>query len=42
MLVAALVVSISHDNKLTVSEAELLRTICGRLHCPLPPVLPAP
>jgi len=42
MLVAALVVSISHDNRLTVSEAELLRTICGRLHCPLPPILPAP
>ncbi len=42
MLVAALVVSISHDNRLTVSEAELLRTICGRLRCPLPPILPAP
>lgn len=42
MLVAALVVSISNDNRLTVSEAELLRTICGRLHCPLPPILPAP
>lgn len=40
MLVEALVVTIAHDNKLTVSESELLRTVCARLQCPLPPVLP--
>ncbi len=40
MLVAALVVTIGHDGRLTVSEAELLRTVCSRLQCPLPPVLP--
>jgi len=28
-------------DKVTVSEAELLRTVCGALHCPLPPMLEA-
>lgn len=40
MLVEALVVTIGHDGKLTVGESELLRTVCARLHCPLPPILP--
>ena len=38
-LVEGLVASISHDNRVTVAEAELLRTICAVLHCPLPPML---
>ncbi|TWI05396.1 M48 family metallopeptidase [Aerolutibacter ruishenii] len=42
-LVEALTVTISHDGRTTVAEAELLRTICAMLHCPLPPMLqPAP
>ena len=36
-LVKALTTSISHDGKVTVSEAELLRAVCAILHCPLPP-----
>jgi Zn-dependent protease with chaperone function len=38
-LVEALVKTISHDQRLTVEEAELLRAICAALHCPLPPLL---
>jgi Zn-dependent protease with chaperone function len=41
-LVEALVATISHDGYLTVAEAELLRTTCAVLQCPLPPLLPAP
>ncbi|MEU5550572.1 M48 family metallopeptidase [Micromonospora sp. NPDC047793] len=37
-LVAAVVAVISHDGMMTVPEIELLRTICGLLHCPLPPM----
>lgn len=36
-LVSALVLTISHDGKVTSYEAELLRAICATLHCPLPP-----
>ncbi len=36
MLIAALVKTISHDGRITVAEAELLRAICAALHCPLP------
>jgi hypothetical protein len=39
LLVEGLVVTTSHDGKLTVAESELLRTVCACLHCPLPPVL---
>jgi Zn-dependent protease with chaperone function len=39
LLVEALVKTISHDQRLTVEEAELLRAICAALHCPLPPLL---
>jgi len=39
LLVEAITVAISHDGRINVAEAELLRTICGVLHCPLPPVL---
>lgn len=37
-LVESMVAVISHDGKMTVAEAELLRTICAMLHCPLPPL----
>jgi hypothetical protein len=30
--------TITHDGKLTISEAELLRAICASLDCPLPPL----
>jgi uncharacterized tellurite resistance protein B-like protein len=41
LLVESLVRTIAHDGMLSPSEAELLRTICAVLECPLPPVLPA-
>jgi Zn-dependent protease with chaperone function len=39
LLIEGLVAAISHDGKVTVAEAELLRTVCASLHCPLPPML---
>jgi len=33
--------TITHDGKLTLREAELLRAICASLDCPLPPILQA-
>lgn len=39
-VVEALVATISHDGRLSVEEAELLRTACALLQCPLPPLLP--
>ena len=42
LLLEGLVAAISHDGQVTVSEAELLRTVCASLHCPLPPVLDTP
>jgi len=36
-LVSALVLTLSHDGKVSPHEAELLRAICATLHCPLPP-----
>jgi Zn-dependent protease with chaperone function len=38
-LVEAVTAAISHDGRISVSEAELLRTVCAVLHCPLPPML---
>ena len=38
-LVKALTVTISHDGRVTVSEAEILRAVCAILHCPLPPFI---
>jgi hypothetical protein len=38
-LVEALLRTIAHDERMTVEEAELLRTVCAALHCPLPPLL---
>jgi hypothetical protein len=39
-VIEGLVKTIAHDELLNVAEAELLRTICATLHCPLPPLLP--
>lgn len=39
LLVEGLVASIGNDGRITVPEAELLRTLCAVLHCPLPPML---
>ncbi len=38
-LVDGLAAVVTHDGRLEVAEAELLRAICGSLHCPLPPFL---
>ena len=38
-LIEGITATISNDNRITVAESELLRTICGVLHCPLPPML---
>ena len=40
-LVEAATVTIAHDGRMRVAEAELLRTVCAVLHCPLPPMLAA-
>ena len=37
--VEAITDAVSHDGRVSVAEAELLRTICAVLHCPLPPLL---
>jgi hypothetical protein len=39
-VIEGLVKTIAHDDVLNVAEAELLRTVCAALHCPLPPLLP--
>ncbi|MFC5569771.1 M48 family metallopeptidase [Lysobacter yangpyeongensis] len=39
MLVEAITATIGHDGRIAIAEAELLRTICATLHCPLPPML---
>ncbi len=39
VMVEAITAAISHDGRVSVSESELLRTICGVLHCPLPAML---
>jgi Zn-dependent protease with chaperone function len=38
-LIEGLVRCIAHDQKLSIEEGELLRTVCAVLHCPLPPIL---
>lgn len=42
VMVEAITAAISHDGQVSVAESELLRTICGVLHCPLPPTLEQP
>lgn len=39
LLLEGLVAAISHDGRMTVAEAELLRVVCASLHCPLPPMI---
>ena len=39
-VIEGLAKTIAHDEVLNVAEAELLRTVCAALHCPLPPLLP--
>jgi hypothetical protein len=40
-LVEGLVATVAFDGTVCVAEAELLRTLCASLHCPLPPMLEA-
>jgi hypothetical protein len=39
-IVAALTATVAHDGRLSLAEAELLRTLCAILRCPLPPLMP--
>ncbi len=39
LLIEGLVTTIGADGRMTVAEAELLRSLCAVLHCPLPPML---
>jgi hypothetical protein len=39
VLVESLVTAVSDDGLLTAEEAELLRTACAMLRCPLPPLV---
>ena len=39
-VIEGLVKTVAHDETLNIAEAELLRTVCAALHCPLPPLLP--
>lgn len=41
-LLEAIVATINHDGRINFDEANLLRTICAILHCPLPPGLGTP
>ena len=38
-LVEAMVATVTHDQQLTIGEAELLRSVCASVHCPLPPLV---
>jgi len=40
-LLEAMVRTVTHDEQLTIGEAELLRAVCAALHCPLPPLIAA-
>lgn len=35
-LIAALVATVEYDHRITISEQEMLKAICGSLHCPVP------
>lgn len=39
VVVEGMTKTIAHDNQVTAEEAELLRTVCAILQCPLPPLL---
>ncbi len=38
-LIEAMTKTVTHDKKLTLGEAELLRVVCASLHCPIPPLV---
>jgi hypothetical protein len=38
VLIEAMAVAAAHDDRITLAEAELLRTVCALLQCPLPPL----
>jgi uncharacterized tellurite resistance protein B-like protein len=42
MMVHALATAAASDGAITGREAEILRAVCGTLHCPLPPVVRRP
>lgn len=39
-IIEACSATITHDNRITITEAELLRIIGAKLDCPIPPLLP--
>ena len=39
VLIEGLVRCVAHDQKLSIEEGELLRTVCAVLNCPLPPIV---
>jgi len=39
VVVEGMTKTVAHDNQVSVEEAELLRTVCAILQCPLPPLL---
>ncbi len=41
LMVEAVAAAVRHDGQVRVAEAELLRTVCAVLHCPLPAMLEA-
>jgi hypothetical protein len=41
LMVEGITAAIAADGRVCVAEAELLRTLCAALHCPLPPMLEA-
>ena len=41
LLLEGLVNAVSHDGRVSLEEAELLRVVCASLHVPLPPMLEA-
>ncbi len=38
-LIHSITETVTHDGRLTLAEAEMLRAICASLDCPLPPIL---
>jgi Zn-dependent protease with chaperone function len=38
-LIQSITETVTHDGRLTLTEAEMLRAICATLDCPLPPIL---
>jgi hypothetical protein len=39
VFIEGMVRCVAHDQKLSIEESELLRTVCAVLHCPLPPIV---